>query len=225
MTSLGKPLVFYLKYMAEMTRLYADLEEGEERDLTGLEDAEHVVQMARTVGDAACEQVADFLALCGREVEVHFTAQGATLDAKTKRTFVVNNWSWRAHVKHPSVPGGWFALGVWVTAPPEIAVSLDKEACGEVVPWVWSKGGQKGEDALWNILGGWAHSRGAAGAGAEKGVVALACIPIKAQPPQSFDVDRDPLIAEVAKTVARIGSEQTKVIAKFVAGLKKTDDG
>ncbi len=64
MTPLGKALVFYLKYMAEMDRLYADLAEGEERDLTGLEDAEQLLERARSVGDAASNEVVDFLGLC-----------------------------------------------------------------------------------------------------------------------------------------------------------------
>ncbi len=58
----------------------------------------------------------------------------------------------------------------------------------------------------------------------DKGTVVLACIPIKAQPPESFDVDRDQLLAEVMKTIARIGAEQTKAIASFAAGLKESDE-
>lgn len=57
----------------------------------------------------------------------------------------------------------------------------------------------------------------------DRKLVAPACVPIKAQRPESFDVDRDPLIAEVTKTIARIGAEQTKAIANFVAGLKGSD--
>ena len=38
MTALGKPLVFHLKHMAEMNRLYGDAEyDGIEPDLMGLE--------------------------------------------------------------------------------------------------------------------------------------------------------------------------------------------
>ena len=59
----------------------------------------------------------------------------------------------------------------------------------------------------------------------DKGSIALACIPIKAQPPESFDVDRDDLVAEVMKAIAPIGAEQTKAIAKFVAGLKESEEG
>jgi hypothetical protein len=93
-----------------------------------------------------------------------------------------------------------------------------------VVPYLWSKGGRRAEDAVRTILGGWPHSHGDKGLVELGGSVALASIPIKAQPPESFDVDRDPLIAHVKKTVSRIGAKQTKAIARFVAGLKERDE-
>ena len=173
MTPLGKPLVFYLKHMAEMNRLYQDLEEGEERDLKGLDDPEHVMKMTRTVGDAACEHVADFLQACGKEIEDHFARLGiATLAKKAKRAWVAANWDWSAKYQVASVPGGWFYCGVWITAPPEVRISLEKDSCGVVVPWLWSKGGRKGADAVWKILGGWPHSRSGEGVVKERGSIA-----------------------------------------------------
>ena len=225
MTPLGKPLVFYLKYMAERDRLYCDLEEGKERDLTGLDAAEHILEMARPVGDAACEQVADFLALCGKGIEDHFTGLGITTLAKKRtRAFVKNNWFWGARVCVSTVVDGWFYCGVWVTAPPVVRISLAKDVCGLAVPYLWSKGGRKGADGVWKILGSWAHSRAGEGLFDDKGTVALACIPVKAQPPESFDVDREDLVAEVIKAFARIGAEQTKAIASFAAGLNEPDE-
>ena len=47
--------------------------------------------------------------------------------------------------------------------------------------------------------------------------MALACIPIKSQPRESFDVDREHLIAAVTNTFAPIGAEQTTAIARFVS--------
>jgi hypothetical protein len=227
MTPLGKPLVFHLKYMAEMNRLYGDPEYGDEKpDLTRLADAERVMEMARTVGATAYNQAADFLELCGKGIEDHFTSLGiATLAKKRQRAFVIRDWYWEARIHVSSVPSGKFSCGVWVTAPPEVRVSIEKEVCGVVVPFLWCKGGRKGADEVWRILGGWAHSRGGEGLAYERGTVALACIPIKAQPPESFDVDREPLVTEVMKTFARIGVEETKAIASFVAGLKEPDEG
>src|ERR1700740_3513031 len=119
MTLLGKSLVFYLKYMAEMERLYADQEKREEEDLTGLDDVKRVREMARIVGDAACEQAADFLLLSGKGIEGHFTVPGgATLAKKRSRSFVKNNWYWEAEFRVSSVAGGSFWCGAWITAPP-----------------------------------------------------------------------------------------------------------
>jgi hypothetical protein len=229
MTHLGKPLVFYLKYLAEMNRLYYDLEEGEERDLTGLENPEQVVEMARTVGDAACEQVADFIAQCGKGIEDHFTGLGiATLANKSRRATVVRDWRWSAKVNISSVPGSEFWCGVYVTAPPEVHIPMENNACGIVALWLWSKGSRKAEDLLWQILREThtpPHSRGGDWLFSDRGSVVLACIPIKPQPPESLDVDRDQLIAEVTKTIARIGVEETKAIARFVVGLNEPEEG
>jgi hypothetical protein len=215
-----------LKYMAEMNRLYGDPEYGGgEPDLTELDDAEHVREMVRSVGAAAYEQVADFLELCGKEIERHFTGLGiATIAKKRKRTFIVRDWYWEARIHVPSVPGGRLWCGVWVTAPPEVRIPLENEVCGLVIPYLWTKGGRRGADTVWKILGGWTHSRGGEGLAHERGTVALACIPIKAQPPEGFDVDRAPLIKEVSQTIARIGPEQTRAIARFAAKLKEPDE-
>jgi hypothetical protein len=227
MTQLGKPLVFYLKYLAEMNRLYGDPEEGEEPDLTGLDDAEQVQEMARTVGAAAHEQAADFLELCGKGIEDHFTGLGtaAILANKRRRSKVADTLWWEAKVRVSSVPSGEFSCGVWVTAPPNVRISVEKDVCGVVVPYLWSKGGRKGNDAVRKILGSWANPRVGEGLFDSRAPIALARIPIKAQPPESFDVDRDQLIAEVMKVIARIGAEETKKIANFVAGLKAPNEG
>lgn len=226
MTPLGKPLVFYLKYFAEMQRLYeVDSEDGEP-DLMGLDNAEHVREMARTVGDTASEQAGDFLELCGKSIEDHFTSlENVRLTKKRSRTYVVKNWDWGARVYVSSKPDDWFACGASIYALPDVRITLEKGVTGMVVPWLWSRGGRTAADEIWKILAGWAHSRRGGGVVEERATIALACIPIKAQPLESFDVDRDPLIAEVIKTFARIGADQIKAIASFVAGLDEPDEG
>lgn len=228
MTQLGKHLVFHLKYMAEMNRLYGSVEEGEEPDLTELGDAaEQVRAMVRTIGAAANEQAVEFLQLCGRGIDDHFTGlKIATIAKKRTRAYVKKNWSWEAEVRVSSVPGGEFWCGVWVTAPPKVHISLAKDVCGAVVPYIYlAKRGRKTADAIWKILGGWPHSRGVEGLLKYNNTVDLACIPIKAQPPESFDVDCDQLVAEVMKIIARIGAEETKAIANFAAGHKESEEG
>jgi hypothetical protein len=123
-----------------------------------------------------------------------------------------------------SVPNGWFYCGAWLTAPPEVNISLAKDVCGVVVPYLWSKGGRTAADGVWSILGGWADSRSGEGLVEEGASIALARIPIKPQPQDSFDVDRDQLIADVINPIARIGAKQAKAIASFVAGLTDSDE-
>lgn len=219
MTPLGKQLVFYLKYIDEMNSLCCDPSEGEEPDLTMLEDAERVQEMARRVGAAADQQVADFLELCGRRIEDHFTSIGAVLANRRKRFAVLRDWYWWVHVQVPSVPHrGWFSCALVISASSEDdRTSLGKDVCGIIEPYLWLRGGRKGADTVGKILGDWPLSRSGS-------TVILARIPIKAQPPESFDVDRDPLIAEVKKTIARIGAEETEAIVKFVASLKGSEE-
>lgn len=225
MTPLGEPVVFYLRYMAEMNRICFPDDWGGEPDLTRLKDAHKVKEMASVVGDLACEQVADFLELCGRGFEGHFTGlRIGTLERKKTRASMKRSWDFGARVNVAAVPGGSFWCGVWITGPPEIQIRLAKDACGVVVPWVWSKGGRKGADKIWDILDGKADSRAGEGIIQESGTVALARIPINAQPMTSFKVDREPLVAAAIKTITRIGTRQAKAIAKFVASLKEPED-
>lgn len=88
MTQLGKPLVFYLKYYAEMQRLYEPEYEGGDPDLTDLDDAEQVRGKVLAVGAAASEQAADFLELCGKGIGDHIAALGlARIEKKRGTTF------------------------------------------------------------------------------------------------------------------------------------------
>ncbi len=227
MTPLGKSLVFHLKYMAQMNHLYGDGELlGIEQDLTGLEDAERVRQMTRTVGAAAYDEAVDFLELCGKVIEHHFLSTGiAALTGKSKRAWINKHWDWRTYIQIPSVPNSSFTCGVWLTAPPETRVPLAEGVCGVVVPWLWSKGGLQAEDAFRKSLGDWSPSGSTnVQLGEERGCIYLACIPIKPLPPDSFEVDRELLIAEVKKTIQRIGPEQITAIASFVAGLNRADE-
>src|SRR5579871_1931134 len=120
MTPLGKPLVFYLKYMAEMNRLYFSDDYGGEPDLTSLGNPEQIREMARTVGAAACEQVADFLELCGRGIKDHFSGlKIGTVSSKQKRATLKRNWSWEGYIEVTKTTGGWFSYGLFISAPPD----------------------------------------------------------------------------------------------------------
>ena len=226
MPELGKPLVFHLKYLAEMYRLHNEAEDDfEAADFTGLADVDQVQKMAHVVGDLADEEAAEFLELCGRRIEEHFSnVPIATIVKKRGRPYVRRNWCWEVRIADSSVPGGWFWCGLFISAPPEIQVPLAEDVFGFVIPYVWTKGSRKGSDAVWKVVGEWADSREGEGLVWEKGTVALARIPIKARVAGSFDVDRDWLVSEVMKTIAHIGVKETTDIAIFVAGLTEPDE-
>src|ERR1051326_5101409 len=100
MIPLGKPLVFHLKSMAEMNHLYGDaMFGGDDPDLTGLEEAEHVREMVRVVGAEAYEQAADFLEECGESIIKHFRGQkNVDLAHEKSRGTVLRDWYWRVRV-------------------------------------------------------------------------------------------------------------------------------
>ena len=212
----------YGSLQAEMDRLYSDSEsECNEVDLTGLQESEKVREMVRTVGAIAYDQSADFLELCGREIENHFTGLGiAKLSKKRTRAYVARNWFWEARY---NVKGGEFWCSVWLTAPPEIHLSLPEGACGVLVPYVWCKGSHKAEEAVDKVLGTRETSRWRDRLLIDRGTTPLACIAVRANPPDGFDVDRDQLVSEVMTSVSRIGVPETRAIAAFVAGLKESE--
>src|SRR4051794_25213401 len=73
MAMLGECLVFHLKYVSEMRRLYwSPRESGEKLEVEGLEDAVQTITMVRAVGDASCREAADFVEACLDKVEEHF---------------------------------------------------------------------------------------------------------------------------------------------------------
>jgi hypothetical protein len=119
MTPLGKPLVFHLKYMVEMNRLFDHRKEGEEADLTGLDNAEQIREMVRAVGVVSYEQATDFLCKCGKAIEARFANLGIETVVRTKsRAYIRRHWLTEVKVQVTSVPGAVFNCGVWITAPP-----------------------------------------------------------------------------------------------------------
>lgn len=212
MTALGKYFVFYLKYPAEMTRLYWKPEYGgEEPDLTGLEDKERVREMAFQVGQAASRDMADFLEECGKKIEDHFKGLGnVTTGKRAQRSFILRNWYWKVIVRAGSVAGGWFLCGVSVSDQEKI-----------VVPFIWRKGGRAGRDALKARLGTRADSLSAEGLAFYPGAVALARVPIFGNEEPHFQVDQEALVAKVVRAFSVIRADDVEFISRY--SRKETD--
>lgn len=202
MLPLGEALVFYLKYMAEMNRL-CHPEEG--AGLTGLADPEQTQQMARAVGAVADQQAVDFVLECSRIIDAQFEGQGATqFSHRRSARYIRDYWGCGVRIHHSTIADGWFACGVYVDAPPNIAVLLPQHAVGLVIPWLWTKGGARGADRLRLRVAEWASLQLRDGLGEHSGTVPLAHIPVVPSPPDSFDVDRTALVRQVETVIAQV---------------------
>jgi hypothetical protein len=208
MTPLGKSLVFYLKYAAEMDALFSEPEAHKE-DLTvrDLEDADRVREMARAVSAVACEEAADFLELCANQIADSFGSLkiGAS-KGRSKRATIRRSWGVKAYFERvPSIPGGWFEYGVVIWWKQNI-----------IVPWLWRQGGRAWEELVMQQLGPRAHSRSGEGLVFTSGAVALGRIPILPNDLSGFDVNRDPLVEKVVAAFKVIQTEDVKAIARGV---------
>ena len=208
MTPLGKVLVFYLKYPAEMAHLYENpvIKNGEEPDLTDLEDAERVREMARAVGDAAYLEAVEFLELCGEKVEEHITSLGnVTLFKRARKSAILEYWQWSVNVRLATTSQSSLTCGVSM---------YDKKQI--VVPWLWHEGGRRWEEMAMKRLGARANSLAGGGVVRDPGSVALARIPVFAENQQGGDVDRDALVAQVVAAFTALRADDMEALIKGV---------
>src|SRR5262245_35509225 len=84
MATLGKCLLFWLKYPAEMDRLYVE----EERKVEGLPNPDRVLDKISLVGDTACREVADFLETCVPGIEGHLRAISSVERVRTNLEYL-----------------------------------------------------------------------------------------------------------------------------------------
>lgn len=213
MTSLGKCLVFNLKYPAEMDHLYWKPEHGdEEPDLRSLEDAENVRAMSRIVGNEAAEQARSLLQLCAEQIAVHWLSlKVGKVTGQSRRQKMALDWSFQGRLRVKSSKGASIWYGAWI----------DKVEA-RIIPWLYGRGGREWEDLAMRTLGKKrTHSRSGDGLVSDRGTVALACVPLLPEGLQGFEVDRDPLIAKVVACFTDIGTKDVVALARPV----DEDDG
>jgi hypothetical protein len=200
MTKLGECLVFYLKYPVEMHKL----EDGTE--LEGLEDPEGTRKMAEQVSVKSRTEAAEFLKECGNRVLAHFQRIGNLkigkegpneTAAKIEKKWSLSYGIWPADKKKP-------AAGTWKM---KTGVDLKEVQPGkfEVIPWLWRKDGEAGEDHLAFILKDAIKVRVTAKdvADWEPGTIALARLPLSV-PPDASDVRCEELLAGVDGALLQI---------------------
>jgi hypothetical protein len=210
MPPLGKSLVFALKYPAEMSRLYwTPKDSGNDPDLSGLDEAQakRVVNMASAVGEAACEEAADFLEVCADRIEEYLRTLQFKTVTRPKRGIVKRRWFFRASVEPVTGKSGWrFEYGVSI-----------RDDLGVAVPWVWRSGGRAWEETVMRVLGPHrAHSRAGGGLVFDRGTVALARIPML-ENLSGFDVDRGPLVERVVQAFTAIKAKDLEDILGAVS--------
>lgn len=203
MSSLGKCFLFYLKYPAEMDRLY----ESDEPNTDGLQDAESVLEKVRRVGDAASREGAELLSACASRIEDHFRGVGTIRRIRRK---LETTWS----LAYKIAPNG--------SSPKNIQTGLLVDVHkSHLIPWVWCRGGRRAEDELVSILG--AGTRGAS-LDWGPGHVVLAEIGIPVPDNLEEEVDSAPLVAQVQRAFASITREQIEAITTIANDVEDDDD-
>jgi hypothetical protein len=208
MASLGKCLVFHLKYPAEMKRLYwKPKESDDEPDRIGLDDPERVTKMATAVGDAACEEAADFLELCAKKIDDYLgSLQLLNIKKRSKRGKMMRTWQFEAAAERDPWEGGcWFFYGFYIN-----------DQLGAVVPFFWRSGGRVWQEEATKVLGKRAYSQPGGDLGCESGTVALIPISILPTPLAGFDVDRDMLVEKVVQAFTSIAKYELESIFQAV---------
>jgi len=192
MANVGKCLLFYLKYPAEMERLY----EATERKLEELPNSDRVLEKIDLIGDAACREAADLLEICAPPIEEHF--RKISIVQRTRNN-LAKMWELRFQVAGTKGTSRGFQIGV----------SLEPRRAA-LVPWVWCRGGRAAEDHIIHILG---RGTNAAKLDWDSGAVGLAEIKISIPERLEEAVTCDSLVAEVQQVFARFTAQHIKEIA------------
>jgi len=188
MAILGKCLLFYLKYSAEMKQLY----QAESPNLKGVPNAKQVMEKVQLVGDAASREVAKFLESCVPGIEQHFRSIGVI---RRLRTNLAETWHQEFLVSAPRTKNRRFRVGVCLEVDPP-----------SWVPYVWSRGRRPAGDAIIRILG--RKGEHAGGADWTPGSVTLPRIEIQLDQPAEFDA----LVSQVVRAFKPLTAARVKAI-------------
>lgn len=192
MANLGKCLLFYLKYPAEMERLYAA---EDELKVEGLTNADRVIEKIKLVGGAAEAEGAALLQSCAQRIEDHFRTISAV---QRVRNNIEKTWELKFTFGLKNANDRPLYIGVNILTTPTA-----------VVPWIWCPGGRRAEDDIMRILG-----RGIrAAAHFESGTVWLTKIDIPIPERLDEPVTSDPLVASVQQAFASITEQDVEKLA------------
>ena len=199
MTHLGKCLLFYLKYPAEMARLF----EAKEPKFDGLPNPDKLKQTIKMVGDAAGQEAAKFLETCAPIIEEHFNAISRFRRTRNKMNL---DWHLEFRVTTRRAADRHFLIGV----------GFDTNRT-TLIPWVWCRGGRRAADEIRQILG---RGVSAEEFGWSSGTVALT--EIKIPIPDRFDesAECESLTKQVREAFKSFTAQEVKALAAIETKLK-----
>ena len=198
LTDLGKCLLFYLKYPAEMEHLY----DVDRPNVKGLTDSDRVLSQIKRVGDAALREGASLLEACAPGIEAHFRTISNVERVRTN----LENWELKFKVspRRATTPGKRFMIGVSIDyAPNPVALIL----------WIGCRGGRRAQDQVIQLLGQEKMSR--EGWTGRPVWLSEVKIPI----PERFDepVAAEPLVAQVQQAFASFTADHVKAIGAIAS--------
>ena len=202
MAEIGKSLVFYLKYFAEMQRLYE--ERGTVLGINPRENPE-LRKKIEDVGHAAGVEVRRLLELCISDLRDRLLAANVVELIASRDATVEKNWESRFDVQ-PRKPKKEFKM-TW------IGITVDDNG---LTPWVWCRGGVAVEEKIKSCFAVGVKSYGSKrypewGSGS----VGLETIPVPWESAKDFTVEGDGIIKRTQQVCEAIDPEFiNKLIAR-----------
>ncbi len=197
MANLGKCLLFYLKYPAEMERLTA-----KEPKVEGLPNPERVLEKINLVGAAANREAAEFLKSCVQGIEEHFKAISAPVQRINNN--LEKTWDLSFKVAPKEAPDRLFRIGV--------CIDTDRRA---LIPYVWCSGGRRTENEIFHRI----LSRGINAAALKWGAGSVGLAEIKILIPERLEepVACDSLVTKVQEAFASFTAQEVEAIAAIAS--------
>jgi len=197
MANLDKCVPFYLKYAAEMERLYPPPEDPDDPRVEGLPNLDLLLKKINLVGDTAKREVAEFLEACEPGIVEHFRTISTV---RRTRNNLEKTWDLSFKVAPMKATDRHFWTGVCIE-PKRAAL----------IPWVWCFGGRRAEDEVVRILGRGLKS--ATFPDWDSGSVGLAEIKIPISERLEEPVECDSLVAQVQQAFASFTAREVDAIA------------
>jgi hypothetical protein len=202
MAELGNCLLFYLKYPAEMKRLY----ETDEPAMDEFPNPDGTLEKIKRVGDAACWEAAELLKACASAIKNHFGKLVSRRRGKPDSTWTISFW----------------ALPEESPKNCEIGITLITGDPPALQPWIWCRGGRAAESKMLEALKSVAKQtsiRRGAEIGWSNGCILLGRIGIEVPNDLRKGVAREPLVAQAQNVFQILTEDHVKKLAA-ISGTK-----